>query len=198
METFSAIANRRSIRKFSQKDIPAELIEKILACGMQAPSAKNRQPWKFIVVTNKEKPAMLCAMLAGIDHEEKKAGLLPNSSAFAASARYTAQAMEQAPITVFVFNTEKNALWNEAAVEQKFFDIANIQSIGASIQNMILAATDLGIGSLWICDVFFAYREICKWLGEENQMIAAISFGYPEEKPGPRPRKRYENVVQWR
>lgn len=78
--------------------------------------------------------------------------------------------MEQAPITVFVFNTQKNHFWDETSIENKIFDIVNIQSIKASIENMLLAATDLGIGSLWICDVFFAYREICQWLNEKKSI----------------------------
>ena len=54
---------------------------------------------------------------------------------------------------------------------------------------MLLAAQDLGIGSLWMCDVFYAYEELCAWLGEEGEMIAAVALGYPAEKPAARPRK---------
>ena len=198
METFNAILERRSIRKFLDKEIPTQIIEKILSAAIQAPSAKNRQPWKFIVVTKKGKTVMLNAMRTGIDNEKGNRGLLPNSWQFIPGAEHTMRIMEQAPITVFVFNTEKNYLWSEASVENKFFDMANIQSIGAAIENMLLTATDLGIGSLWICDVFFSYREICQWLNEKNQLVAAISFGYPNENPNPRPRKEFGDVVEWR
>ena len=198
METFDVISKRRSIRKFIDKDIPIELIKKILNSAMQAPSAKNRQPWKFIVVTNNEKVEMLEAMQAGIENERNHLGLLPNSLQFLNGAQNTMKMMEQAPITVFVFNTADNYFWDETTIENKFSDMANIQSIGASIENMLLAATDLGIGSLWICDIFFAYREICKWLNEKNQLVAAISFGYANEKPNPRPRKKLDDIVEWR
>jgi nitroreductase len=46
--------------------------------------------------------------------------------------------------------------------------------------------------------VFLAYREICDWLKEEHQLIAAVSFGYPDESPGERPRKTLADVVEWR
>ena len=72
-----------------------------------------------------------------------------------------------------------------------------VQAIGAAIQNMLLAAQELGVGSLWICDVFYAYEELCAWLGETRQMIAAVSFGYPDESPGPRPRKPVGEVTTW-
>ncbi|MHC1747673.1 MAG: nitroreductase family protein [Cellulosilyticaceae bacterium] len=198
METFDVISKRRSIRKFIDKDIPIELIKKILNSAMQAPSAKNRQPWKFIVVTNNEKVEMLEAMQAGIENERNHLGLLPNSLQFLNGAQNTMKMMEQAPITVFVFNTADNYFWDETTIENKFSDMANIQSIGASIENMLLAATDLGIGSLWICDIFFAYREICKWLNEKNQLVAAISLGYANENPNPRPRKKLDDIVEWR
>lgn len=63
---------------------------------------------------------------------------------------------------------------------------------------MLLAATEKGIGSLWICDLFFAYAELCEWLGGDGQLVAAIAFGYPKESPGQRPRKRLEDIAQWR
>lgn len=198
MDAFNAILARRSIRRFFDKEIPIEIMEQILASAVQAPSAKNRQPWKFTVITNKEKSAMIKAMREGITNEKNHAGLLPNSLQFISGAEHTMKIMEQAPITVFVFNTEENHLWNETSIENKFFDMANIQSIGAAIENMLLTATALGIGSLWICDIYFAYREICQWLNESNQLIAAISFGYPDESPNARPRKTLHDIVEWR
>ncbi len=77
-----------------------------------------------------------------------------------------------------------------------FDDVVDIQSIGASIQNMLLAAQDLGIGSLWMCDVFYAYEELSAWLGAEGEMIAAVAFGYPAETPAARPRKPLSEIVR--
>lgn len=54
MELWEAILTRRSIRKFKSHPIPDELIEKILRAGMQAPSARNKQPWHFVLVKNRE------------------------------------------------------------------------------------------------------------------------------------------------
>ena len=201
METFSAVSQRRSIRRFSGREIPKELVEKILCAAILAPSAKNRQPWKFIVISGKEKDSMLKAVKCGIENEKRGNGLLPHYTRFISGAENTVKIMEQAPVTVFVFNTEAGTLWDSASavsIESKLADIANIQSVGAAIENMILAATDLGIGSLWICDIFFAYREICAWLGEKNQLTAAVSLGYADESPYPRPRKKLDDVVTWR
>ncbi len=52
MDIFEALHTRRSIRKFTQQDVSEELINKILAAAMMAPSAGNQQPWQFIVITD--------------------------------------------------------------------------------------------------------------------------------------------------
>ena len=113
------------------------------------------------------------------------------------SAEWTAVVMDQAPITVFVFNPEGVHPWLRRSIEQAFTDVVNIQSIGAAIQNMLLAAQELGLGSLWICDVFYAYEELREWLGETGQMVAAVSFGYPDESPAARPRMAVDELTRW-
>ena len=82
--------------------------------------------------------------------------------------------------------------------EERIYDICNLQSISASIENMLLAASDKGIGSLWICDIYFAYAELSQWLNEPGALIAAVALGYPDESPKARPRKKLEDVVEWR
>jgi nitroreductase len=109
----------------------------------------------------------------------------------------SARVMAQAPVTVFVFNPEGLDPWLTRSVDQMWTDVVNIQSIGAAIQNMLLAALDLGIGSLWICDVFYAYDELRTWLGQRGQMIAAVSFGYADEAPVARPRRAVRSVARW-
>ena len=54
------------------------------------------------------------------------------------------------------------------------------------------------LGSLWICDVYFAYRELCEWLNTDSQLVAAISLGYPDEEPSRRPRLQLSDVTEWR
>ncbi|UCG89328.1 MAG: nitroreductase [Gemmatimonadota bacterium] len=185
-----AIATRRSIRKFEDRPIPEVAIQAILTAGTQAPSGKNRQPWRFVVVTGEERAAMMRVMREGIAKALAR-GRDPGS------AERTADAMEQAPLTVFVFNPYGIHPRLTRSIDQMFLDVLDIQSIGAAIQNMLLAAQDVGIGSLWICDVFEAYEELREWLGEEGQMIAAVSFGYADESPGARPRKPVSAVTRW-
>ncbi|MDO4322619.1 MAG: nitroreductase [Lachnospiraceae bacterium] len=194
----SAIYDRRSIRKFTDKPISQKDMTDIIQSGIKAPSSKNRQPWKYIVVQGNAKEDVIKAFRQGIEREEKGSALLPQSKQHIAAAKHTIDIMAEAPALIFVVNSLGKSIMAELTTEERVYEICNIQSISASIQNMLLAATEKGIGSLWICDIYFAYPELCKWLDSDGQLIAAIAFGYPDEFPKERPRKRINDVVEWR
>jgi nitroreductase/predicted transcriptional regulator YdeE len=187
---FEAIANRRSIRKFKPDPIPEETLRQILLAGILAPSGKNRQPWKFYVVQGEKYAEMITQMHAGFARNEAEGKDI-------GSAKNTLRVMEQAPVTVFIFNPYGTPPWMKHSIDQTISDVVDIQSIGAAIQNMLLAAEELGLGSLWMCDVFLAYEELSAWLGESSQMIAGISFGVADEHPIARKRKPFDEVVHW-
>ncbi|MHB8071838.1 MAG: nitroreductase family protein [Candidatus Cryosericum sp.] len=191
METLQAIAARRSIRKFAHQDVARETIEAVLQAAIQAPSGKNRQPWRFVVVAGDEKRAqMIRVMRAGIENTKAR-GMDPGT------AIVTARVMEGAPVTIFVFNPEGLHPWTQHSVSQTFLEGVDTQSIGAAIQNMLLAAQDMGLGTLWICDVWGAYDQITEWLGQPGQLVAAVAMGYPDEQPPARPRRPLSEVVRW-
>ncbi len=188
MNVMEAIAARVSIRKFEDQPISQESLEKILLAGTLAPSGKNKQPWKFYVVQGEKRAEMVRTMQKGMDR-------LKEMGINTGSAKYTIRWMAQAPVTIFVFNPTGKSPFEAKDIADPFTEVVDIQSIGAAIQNMLLAATELGLGSLWICDVFAAYHEFCEWLGAEGQMIAAVAIGFPSQSPKPRPRKPVEEVT---
>lgn len=185
MNTIEAIAQRRSIRQFKSTPIPDELIVKILNLAIQAPSGKNRQPWRFIVVKEDRRPEMISIMRAGIEKARKSGGDL-------GSSERTTDVMEQAPVTIFIFNP-----YAESVDGKRTSNVVDTQSVGAAIQNMLLAAQEFGLGTLWICDVFYAYSELCAWLDQTHEMIAAVSLGYTDEQPKARPRRPVDEVTVW-
>ncbi len=197
MDTLSAINTRRSIRKFTDKPVPRQLIEQILQAGIEAPSAKNRQPWRFVVATREGKQvAMIAAMRSGLEWMDQNGGFDP---ALMKGAWYTLGIMEKAPVTIFVLNPDGTSPFTGLEpFGERFMEMANMQSLGACIENMCLAATDLGLGSLWICDVFQAYDSLVRWLQTEDQLVAALSIGYKDESPYARPRKALEDITTWR
>ena len=189
MNTLEIIAARRSIRKFTDQPITDEILRTILTAGIQAPSGKNRQPWHFTVVKEDQRIEMVRVLRDGIARTKAR-GEDPGSS------EWTANVMEQAPVTVFIFNPDGLQPWLAHSIGQNYSELVDTQSIGAAIQNMLLAAQELGLGSLWICDVFYAFEELSNWLGEKGEMIAAVSFGYPAEHPSARWRKAFDDVVR--
>ncbi len=192
-----AIANRRSIRKYKDLPISRQAIEEILHAGMLAPSSKNRQPWKFIVITGNSKTEMLSVMKRGMDRE-KREPLLPESAQLISGAEYTVKIMEQAPVVVLIANPIGINLYKSIGTEDRIYEICNAQSVGAAIENMTLTATALGLGSLWICDTFFAYPELREWLGAKGELFAALAIGRTDEEPAARPRKKPGDIVEWR
>jgi len=193
------ILKRRSIRKYKSQQIPHQAVTEILEAGCLAPSAKNRQPWRFVVVSGDSKNDMIDALKSGLEREKQPGlSLLPDSACYLSGAENTLKIIEQAPVIIFVINTLGIDLNQCIGAEGRVSEICNAQSIGAAMQNMSLTAVELGLGSLWICDIYFAYSELKRWLNTSGEPIAAMALGYADEAPLPRPRKNQAEITEWR
>lgn len=193
-----SIYNRRSIRKYKNQEVSIKILEQILNAARVAPSGKNKQPWKFLVYGGALKEGLLAQMEAGIARETNALALLPKSQNDLPDARNTLRIMKEAPIIVVVLNTYGVSPMEPISVDTQVTEIVDCLSIGGAIQNMLLQADDLGIGSLWIANTFFAYPELIAYLDTQEQLVGAIALGYPNEKPGPRPRKTLEEIVEYK
>lgn len=192
----NAITNRRSIRKFKPQAVSKEQLATVIEAGILAPSAKNRQPWHFIVVSGNSKESALLAMERGLQRE-KRCPFLPYSADFLFDAEHTLKVMRQAPTLIFVVNMLGADLRKPLSVDERVYEICNTQSIGATLENMSLAAVELGLGSLWICNTFFAFDELTAELHTDGVLYAALAVGYPDEAPVFRPRKSIDEVTEW-
>ncbi len=189
MQVTEAIEARRSIRKFLDKPVATELIEQILQAATLAPSGKNRQPWNFVVAQGDKKEQLISAMATGV--EKMKAMGLP-----VGSAEWTMKSMRQSQVVILVYNPDWE--WADDRNEVNHYGYSvDTQSVGAAIQNMLLQAEDLGLGTLWICDVFFAEQEINAFVGRNDELVAAVSIGYKGEEPAARPRKPWQELTTW-
>lgn len=193
-----AIYKRRSIRKFQQKEVSLEMINKILDAGRAAPSAKNRQPWKYIVFGNEHKKELLKAMEEGLQREEKGITDLQKSQHGIADAQNTLRIMREAPIIIVVINTNAKSPFLPVDNDERITEICDSLSIGASVQNILLVAQAMGLGTLWIANTCFAYRELTTYLNTNEQLAGAIAVGYKAESPNPRPRKSLNEIVEYR
>ena len=187
-----AIQKRKSTRSFDRSSIiEKECLDSLLHAALQAPSPKNRQPWHFTVVTEKGFQEELAQIL------EQKTNVLRASRLKQGKgtddldlARGSIRVLRDASALVFVtyVRDEKNEHgdthdWSLCA---RPFEAADLQSIGAAIENMLLTAEAFKIDSLWMCDVLYAYQEYMDYLRLKTPLVACIALGYQTEHHTPR------------
>lgn len=188
MQVTETIYKRRSIRNFKKSNISINIIEQIIEAGIYAPSAKNRQPWFFYVLHDERtKNEFIQQFNIGINKlmQKYKHQNIPRPDIEGAMS--TAKIMEQASAIILVTCRKKyskiyedNVNWYLHALD---IEVTDILSIGAAIQNMLLKATDLGYGSLWVCDIFYAYQELVDFIQTEDAIVSAVCIGQTEEQP---------------
>lgn len=192
------IEERRSIRKYKSINVRKEQIEQMIEAARLAPSAKNRQPWKYIVYTGVEKIRLLDVMETGLKIEQEKHLLLPKSVFGLPDAFNTLRIMREAPVIIIVMNTNGQSPYEAIDVDGRVAEICDSLSIGASIENMILKATEIGLGTLWIANTCFAYNKLMSFINSPGQLIGAVAVGYADEQPEARPRKALEDIIECR
>ena len=124
--------------------------------------------------------------------------LLPDSQYGLPDAFHTLQIMREAPVLIMIENTNGTSPYLEIDTDHRVTEICDTLSIGASIQNILLTATELGYGTLWIANTCFAYNELVDFMGIKGQLVGAISLGIADEAPEQRPRKDFSEVVEFR
>ena len=192
------IENRRSIRKYKEDKISKKLLEEIIYSATLAPSAKNRQPWKFIVYQGKEKDTLVDIMRQGINSEKVTHALMPEWSFAIPDAENTVRIMQEAPCLIAVLNTNQHTPFTHIENENRIVEICDSLSIGAAIENMILTATSYGLGTLWIANTCFAYNELIDFIGTDSQLTGIVAVGVANEAPAKRPRKPFADIVEFR
>lgn len=185
MDTRDAILSRRSIRKYTDQSISREDLEEILEAAAWAPSAVNLQPWYFVALHSKEELAKMADVMQRVAD-----GILPNlKSRFANTPTVVDETYEfvrglgDAPIYILAFQLKP-----DYKVEA---DAVNL-SIGAAIQNILLAAHNKGIGSCWLTAPIEAGvgRELGSiFAPDKGEMVALITLGYPAKVGKPPKRK---------
>jgi nitroreductase len=185
------IKGRKAIRKYKDKPIPEKIIKKIIEAGRWGPSIHGIQPWKFVVIKNKE---MIKKITDRLIKKSKKIGAGANIL-----LHFSADVIRNAPILIAIYNTKTFMRLAKRYRKSyiKFAKIAEISAISATIQNMILTAENLGLGSCWFTTPLFCEKEINNLLNEDNELIAILTLGYPQEKGRRSKRKPIEETVRW-
>lgn len=185
METIDSIKTRWSNYKYKNKEISKEVVEDILNCGRLAPSAKNRQPWYFVVTTEKTKEKITKIMLDKVNKITNKDEI--KRIGHPCSLLSTANTVKKVPILILIFRPNDIA-WAKG----------DRLSLGACIENMCLRATELGIGSLWILDTVYVEKEIEKITNHEDmELVCGLLLGYPDQKPRKKIRRKLKDMMEW-
>ena len=188
-----SIEKRRSIRKFKNKEVEHEKVEAILQAGLQAPSPKNRQPWRFVIISDlNEKKRLVDSMRRHISMQlEEKLDRNDISESLV-----TMDIINQAPVLILVCYEcgiveyhDDGVAWEISA---KDLEAVELQSIGAAVENMLLKAEELGIGSLWCADILYAYDIVSRY--SEKPVVSGVCLGYKNESPNVRKKKEISEM----
>lgn len=187
-----AVEGRRSIRRYEEAPVPLELIRRILEAGTYAPSGKNSQPWRFQVFTGESKVELTDAFRRGLEGMRRVIGERNMGSSF-----NSCSIMERAPVVVLVWNAQSRSKDRLGGVVSKvskrvrrlmeFGHVAALQGVSAAIQNMLLTAHSLGLGSLWVGDVWYALEDLERHLSKPWDLVAAVAIGWPTEEEATKP-----------
>lgn len=173
MELDKVILDRRSIRKYLDEEVDKEILINAIKMGVKAPSAHNRQPWKFKILSKFEKDK-----IADVLYDKTK-------DIVGHTGPHTAGIIKEVPNMIMVFIDNQN-------VDNRDMDII---SIGACIENIILYLTNLGLGTLWIANTNIIREEIKEILNVSYETVSCIGVGYKNQEPHERPRKEFSDVM---
>jgi nitroreductase len=211
METLDAIRTRKSIRRFNSTPVPEKDIATMLEAAIMAPSGANRQPWRFIVVKSEQWKRKMteCVKKSCLELESLLRGVVenPEETAEALKKRFYLVSLffGSAPV-VFMVLMEKEEIpllkcyTNQGMDEYEAFTqfgYVNILSVSAAIENLLLAAHDLGYGACWMNIPFMAKGPLETLFGVESpwELLAMIPVGIPAHNPRKPPRKKVEDVT---
>ena len=194
---FEVIGTQRAMRRLKADPVPEEYVKKVIWAATRAPSGGNRQGWRWVVVTEPEKKKKIQAgdhdgwsrmtasgygAGANLPADEKA-----SNDRVMKSATYLAEHMHEAPVLIFACSLTGNG------------DITSGSSIYPAVQNLMLAARALGLGTA-LTTVHRGYqKQIRELLGipESVETAALIPLGWPKGKFGSGFRKPVEDVTYW-
>jgi len=169
MEFFEALQARRSIRRFDERPVPEELLLRVLEAARSAPSGGNMQPWELVVVKDRETIGRVVqTTFVGFDP---------------ASGRRQEWLLGAPVLVVACADIKRSASRYGPLGEQ-----VAVLDVAAAVENMLLAAVALGLGSCWVSG--FAAEDLSRLLGLPASVrpLAILPLGFPAQAPGEPPR----------
>jgi nitroreductase len=194
-ETLQCIHDRRSVRWFTDEEVSDGELTVILDAANRAPSAHNQQSWRFTILRGEKKHGLAELVTAKAAEFPRPASIL---------LRMASRSILGAPVVVAVSNTgdliRRGSQLFEVQGERAgdFFRTMEIQSSAAAVENLLVAATALGLGSVWLGILFLIKDEVLEFLGEPaGEFMAVVPVGHPAKiTEGPR-KQSLETIVKY-
>jgi len=202
METgdfYKLLAGRRSIRRFTGEAVPVELVERLLDAARRAPSAHNRQPWRFAVLSSDSAKESLAEQL-GAALRAARLGDSDDANDVDADVVRSHQRITSAPVVVVVCLTMEamDAYSDEARSNAEY--VMAVQSVAMAGQNFQLAAHAEGLAASWLCAPLFAPEAVHRALElpQTWEPQGLILLGYAAEQGRNKGRIPLEAISLWR
>ena len=180
MDVMEAIRGRRSIRKFKPAPVSPKDLYTVLEAARLAPSWANTQVWRFVVVTEQDLKNLLAQTFRSRDPTRENRG---------------AVAVRTAPLTIVACAEKKKSGYLSTGAPLTARGEWSMYDVGIAMQNLVLAACSLGLGTVHIG--LFDHQRAEQVLGvpEDIEVIAMTPLGYPDEVIEARPRKALREIV---
>lgn len=190
------LRSRRSIRRFRPEPVADEIVRRILETATYAPSAHNRQPWRFVVIDDTRlREQFVDAMGAAFLHDLLADGLPPEEAE--ARLQRSRERILSAPIAILLcLDMSDMDRYPDPIRAQKEYMMA-VQSVALCGGQLLLAAHAEGVGGVWMCAPLFANEAVKSSLSLPPtwEAQALILLGYPQDDPTCPPRKPLDEVT---
>ena len=195
-ELHSFLRTRRSIRRFKPDPVPESIIREILHTATFAPSAHNRQPWRFAVLSDSlVKEKLIDAMEAEFVKDLRRDKLPPQE--VEKRVQRSRKRISEAPV-VIILSVDMSEMDEYPDTNRKKAEylIATQSAANAGMQ-LLLATHAEGLGGVWVCSPMFAQRTVQEALNLPRpwEPQAMFLLGYPAETPTLRERKNLKDIT---
>lgn len=194
----AVVRERRSIRRYEDRPVPRDTIVELLEAATLAPSPHNRQPWRFAVLLQPAARARLAdAMGERLRADRRRDG--DAQEAIAADVARSRARLLGAPVVVVACLTMADMDQYPDARRGEAERHMAVQATAAAVQNLMLAATERGLGSCWMCAPLFCPETVaaCLDLPADWQPQAIVTLGWPAGPGRERPRRPLDEVVRF-
>ncbi len=196
MDSIGLLRSRRSVRRFTDESVPADVIERLIDVATFAPSAHNRQPWRFAVVTGTAAKSEVADAMGVAFRKDLEEDGLPSEEVEARVERSRTR-IKSAPVLIILCVDMSDMDSYPDAVRQNAERTMALQSVAMAGLQLLLAAHAEGLGGVWSCGPLFAPGTVSQALGlpETWEAQGMLLIGHPAENPPARLRRPVGDIT---